>query len=366
MCPMRSAPDSDVLARYLGQTASPAEQEIVERWAAAHVSHQAELDVLVRAHEQTGVPPADAPTWDTVALWARVHRDLRTPATPAGATDHLRSSARQPQPWPRGMGERHARQVRLSVPYRVAAALVCAVVFSSGVVWRLAGKRVDRHETEARVYATGRAVRETVRLADGTRVTLAPASRLRVPGGYGGPGREVFLDGEAYFAVVHDATRPFTVHAANAVTTDVGTAFDVRAYGGDSTVRVVIAEGQATVAAFHGAVVSASAGDLAVVNGGGGMQVVHGIASQDYTAWCVDQLVFRDASLAQVGRDLERWYDVDLQVADSALNERRLNVRLRIGPLDELVDALAAAVGARITHSGHTVRFALARSHSHE
>ena len=65
----------------------------------------------------------------------------------------------------------------------------------------------------------------------------------------GGGTREVELEGEAYFAVVHDAARPFAVRAHGAVATDVGTAFDVRAYPEDAGARIAVTEGAVAVTA---------------------------------------------------------------------------------------------------------------------
>ncbi len=345
MCPMRSAPDSDVLARYLGQTASPAEQEIVERWAAAHVSHQAELDVLVRAHEQAGAPPADAPTWDTVALWARVHRDLRTPATPAGATDHLRSSARQPQPWPRGV-----RAGRLLAAWAaIAAILVVGVGLAIGI------QRSDRQgAAPAREYTAAPGQRLTATLIDGTQFTLAPASHLRVPRGYGRGARDIDLDGEAYFAVVHDDARPFAVHAGDAIVRDIGTAFDVRAYASEAGVRVAVAEGQVCVEA-HSARCKQSlrGGDLAIARDTG-VTVIHSTDIAALTGWAHGALVFRAAPLREVVPALARWYAVDIRLGDSTLAGRPYTATFTSEPASDALGALATSVAARLGVHGTT------------
>ena len=60
--------------------------------------------------------------------------------------------------------------------------------------------------------------------------------------------RNIFLDGEAYFVVKHDPARPFAVHAGHAVVRDIGTQFAVTAYFGAPTTRVVVAEGEVSVA----------------------------------------------------------------------------------------------------------------------
>ena len=72
-------------------------------------------------------------------------------------------------------------------------------------------------------FATSIGARDSVVLADGSRVILGPASHIVVRG------REVELTtGEAFFVVVHNEKRPFTVRVGGAVIRDIGTEFSVR------------------------------------------------------------------------------------------------------------------------------------------
>src|SRR5262249_20816465 len=95
-----------------------------------------------------------------------------------------------------------------------------------------------------REVATSIGPRATIALGDGSRVVLGPRSRLSMPEHFGDGPRDVTLDGEAYFTVQHDAAHPFRVHAAGGDIEDVGTRFVVRAYAGEATVRVIVADGQ--------------------------------------------------------------------------------------------------------------------------
>src|SRR5919107_4622478 len=60
------------------------------------------------------------------------------------------------------------------------------------------------------------------------------------------------LEGEAYFDVVHDVKRPFTVHAGQMVAQDLGTRFTVRLYPEDAGARVVVREGRVAIGAGRG------------------------------------------------------------------------------------------------------------------
>lgn len=64
-------------------------------------------------------------------------------------------------------------------------------------------------------------------LPDGSIVVMLGESRIRFSNGAETISRELFLEGEAYFDIAHDATRPFYVYAGNFITRVVGTTFTV-------------------------------------------------------------------------------------------------------------------------------------------
>lgn len=95
------------------------------------------------------------------------------------------------------------------------------------------------------VYETGVGEQRTVQLADGSRVQLDTASRLRVR--FTGEQRHIELsEGQALFEVAHNAERPFVVSTADASVTAVGTVFEVRHIGSET--RVVLVSGAVDVA----------------------------------------------------------------------------------------------------------------------
>jgi len=86
-----------------------------------------------------------------------------------------------------------------------------------------------------------------ISLPDGTRIVLHRNSQLEIKNDFiKGKTREVVLNGEAYFDVMHDASHPFVIHTGNIRTTVLGTAFNIRAYKGDK-VKVSVIRGRVKV-----------------------------------------------------------------------------------------------------------------------
>lgn len=115
--------------------------------------------------------------------------------------------------------------------------MLCGLIVGAGML----GEFYDKADT----LSTARGVTESVKLPDGSVAQLAPLTSLRVH--YSDRIRSVTLiEGEAYFEVTHDASRPFQVRLGNSVVRAEGTALDVsKRRGGIS--NVVVAEGRVAV-----------------------------------------------------------------------------------------------------------------------
>jgi len=221
---------------------------------------------------------------------------------------------------------------------------------------------------QAREYTTRRGQTARVRLSDGSRVTLAPESRLRVPLAFGDGTRALELDGEAAFDVAHDAKRSFSVRARGAEVRDLGTKFVVRSYGDRSSVYVAVTEGSVSLAAALDADGNPASGNTGGVDrlllkraqvgrlaDDGRLTVIRDAALDDYVAWTSDRLTFTNAPLRDVLPRLNRWYDIDLRLGDTTLAAVPYTASLSQEPVETVVQLLAAAVGARVERRGATI-----------
>ena len=206
--------DWRLLDRTLAGEASPEEIARVEAWFDAKPERRAVFKYLKQNAAATSV--------DVESAWQRVA--ARTVAV--GAGEDARRGAHHRTP------EIAVRPSRMSQRWRVAAAVL--LVAASAASWRaFARPRVaPDHTLTWREMTVPRGSRASIDLADGSRVVLNAGSRLRYSANMGTGARDVYLDGEGYFVVHHDAARPFRVHAGSAIATDVGTRFAVRAYAG--------------------------------------------------------------------------------------------------------------------------------------
>jgi transmembrane sensor len=205
-------------------------------------------------------------------------------------------------------------------------------------------------------YATGVGQRDSVRLADGSRVVLGPQSRLVVPGDFGAASRAVDLTGDAYFDVHHDSTKPFSVRASGALIEDIGTTFAIESDAGDG-MRVSVVTGSVRLRADASAATSGvvlAAGDRGSLDASGTAHVERDAVRDDDVAWTAGRLVFNDTPLAQVIPEIQRWYGVTLRVPDSALLRRTVHTSFSGESADKALEILGLTLGAHIERHGDT------------
>jgi len=87
-------------------------------------------------------------------------------------------------------------------------------------------------------------------LTDGSKVWLGPHSSVAYANNYNDTSRELSLNGEAYFEVAQNPTRPFSVRTGKLVTTALGTAFNISTANlADGHIQVSLVEGKVSVIA---------------------------------------------------------------------------------------------------------------------
>ena len=341
--PRDDSADWEAIARYFAGESTPDETAAVRQWLEANPVEAAALSALGDATAQ--LPTATPPGLDVEAALRRVaERRDAADVIPIDSRRALRTAPRVAVP------------ARRRQPFALPAAAAAVLLVGGGLWWHsMQNRGYTNPPAAAATFATAAGKRDSVRLADGTRVLLAPESRLTVAAGYGTTVREVELTGEAYFDVHHDAARPFLVRAGGAAIRDIGTTFTVRATG-DAEVRVAVTSGSVSVApasAAPNAGVVLQPGDAATYAATGQTLVQRGGAADPDTAWTSGRLVFREAPVSTVRTELRRWYGIDL-VIDSSFASRHLSMTVDGESPDQVLQVIALSLGAKVERQGST------------
>lgn len=184
-----------------------------------------------------------------------------------------------------------------------------------------------------------------VALADGTNVVLNAGSSLKYPTKFiKGGVRQVFLTGEAYFDVAHDAKHPFIVNAEKLDVQVLGTEFNVSAYENDLNTEVVLVKGKVALNDNKDVkkenTVVILPGTKGTYNRLTNTIVTSSVDTSLYTAWMNGELVFRNSKFSDIRKILERRYNVIIINNNKKLDQEVFNARFKNQTIESVLSYL--------------------------
>lgn len=148
----------------------------------------------------------------------------------------------------------------------------------------------------------------TLILEDGSKVYLNAESKISYPVVFQGNLRQVYLEGEAYFEVFKDASRPFVVNVKGMAVEVLGTEFAVRAYPEEKKVLTTLVNGCVNVSAGAHSV-ALRPNEQAVWKKSTDDLQVEPVNVNLFVGWRNGRLVFDNVPLCDLLKELGRWYD---------------------------------------------------------
>ncbi len=192
------------------------------------------------------------------------------------------------------------------------------------LVYTINGRQVTADDAAFyNTISTPRGGQYQVTLADGTAVWLNAQSSIRFPVIFTGKERQVEITGEAYFEVAKDASKPFKVKAAASGIEVLGTHFNVNAYQDEAAIKTTLVEGKVKVyAGTAGNEAFLLPGQQSAVQKNGSITVNEHADTEEALAWKNGRFQFRSADLRSILRQLQRWYDADVEFRDNVAGLR--------------------------------------------
>lgn len=187
-------------------------------------------------------------------------------------------------------------------------------------------------------------------LSDGSWVTLNTRTRIEVR--LSRQARDIELrEGEAYFEVAKDSTRPFTVHTTLGMARAVGTQFN--AYLDEDRLQVTTVKGTVLVGGnAPGATVLVNAGSQAELRLGRAHPTLSAANLNSVLGWRAQRLDVDDAPLADVLKDFSRYTPTSIRAGSPDIAALRVSAVLRVGDIAALETTLRGAFGLRLERRG--------------
>ena len=128
------------------------------------------------------------------------------------------------------------------------------------------------------------------------------------------------LNGEAYFDMVPDQKRKFTVDLGNFKVKDIGTKFDIRAYRDEAIVCVALVDGQIDLYKCGGTpILSMKPGEYMQFDKQSNHMAVSNQDPSIATAWKDGKFVFIDKTLEEICHELGNWYNLQIIIKSKSL-----------------------------------------------
>lgn len=233
---------------------------------------------------------------------------------------------------------------------------VAAVLVLVAGVWWIINKKQTAIITKQGVAEssvrkfTQRAEQKYLLLPDSTQVWLNAASSLEFPEAFTSGGkREVYLVGEAFFDVKHAEEMPFLIHTGNVITKVVGTAFNIRAYPDQPDVIVAVKRGKVQVSKNETLVATLTRGQQVIVTATVQQPEVQPAKESGIADWTVGQLSYTSRPFGDILRDLERNYNVTIELIATGLEQEVVTTSFRrdIG-VEEALDILCGLTNTQL------------------
>lgn len=312
----------ELILRVLNGTATDFERERLRRWRQERSANEAafrEAEAVWSLTEPETAKEWPAPRARDIAALAETRRAQATPL-----------AARRPR-WHRRWSVRAA-----GVAAAMAAALAAVAL----------GLRLTEPEMAPLAVYSGDDV-ALATLADGSFVRLAPGSRLEDHSTE--DARTVTLEGRAFFAVEHDAARPFEIRTDAGTVRVLGTRFELA--GAADSLRVVVVEGVVAVANDSGSV-EVPRGSVAYMAGGAAPRSAAADDVYAFLDWPDGLLVYRGTPLVDVAAEVTRRFGRVVRVEDDGLRARRVSGAFSDTAFDAMVESLCVVTGAECVPDG--------------
>ena len=213
---------------------------------------------------------------------------------------------------------------------------------------------------------TSNGSRTHLTLPDGTVVWLNAGSRISYEKNFGVTLRSVTLNGEAFFDVAPNASKPFVIHTAHIDIRVLGTSFNVRSYPSDKTTEATLIRGSIEVSIRNRSSdrIVLKPNEKLIVNNEDSALLAKETASHHHgktdqslvvigkptyeehsgamveTSWVDNKLVFQDEEFSDLARRMERWYGVTIRFDNAGKEELRFTGTFEKETIQQALDAL--------------------------
>ncbi len=199
--------------------------------------------------------------------------------------------------------------------------------------------------------------RTDIVLPDSSHVWLNSGSKLSFDNNFEKYGRNLFLEGEAYFSVTKNKKSPFRVKTKDIEVEVLGTEFDLKAYSDDPDISATLVTGSIKINSKTQQALLSPSQKITYSKKSRCMTLDKLTDTHAETDWKEGRLVFKNESLEDLKPELERWFDVEIVFADNAVKDRRFTGILQRESILEAVSYFGLSKHVAYQYNGNKIIF---------
>ncbi len=231
---------------------------------------------------------------------------------------------------------------------RIATAASLAILVSLSVYLFI--EQANQVENLAMIEIQADEGNQKVMLSDGSSVWLDRDAILSYPENFDGDTRLVRLQGKAFFDVVKNPQKAFVVETADAVTSVLGTSFNINAQS--EITEVTVATGRVEVASRNNEKVVVTPGYTARLQSESLSAQIND--NPNYLSWKTGAFVFDETPLTQVIEDLNTYYNKSISYSEAPSEPCKITAELDKVPIQEILEILELTCDVEIAHRNST------------
>lgn len=200
----------------------------------------------------------------------------------------------------------------------VRVAAVILVCIATGMYWHTSSenKKLNSFLAEKITVDIKSGEKADLAFPDGSEASLNAGTTLTYPSNFGYAKRDLSLEGEAYFDVAKDPTKPLRIHTRSVTVEVLGTRFNLCSYDGEDITELTLIEGSVkmTTRSARPQTIILQPNQKAIYHKRADMILVENTTTRFETAWLRGELVLRSARFSDIITKLERRYGVEISV----------------------------------------------------
>lgn len=301
--------DDDLLVKYLVGEATPAEAEAIQNWIAASPANRQEYDNFKLIWDESQ-HIASTKNVDEDAAYLRLQKRLNNTAP----------TTTQPA---------QVRKMKTSWWIGIAASLLLVCT----VAWLTISHYYD-NKAIAFVKINSEAQTRAQTLPDGSVITLNSHSTLIYPEKFTGKIRPVTMQGEAFFKVTPDKTKPFIIKVNGVTVRVVGTSFNVKSRDGKT--QVIVETGIVNVSEKTKNI-NLNPGEKVLVTKKDGLLAKESIKGRLYNYYATHELVCDETPLHELVSSLNEIYYAHIVIGNKAIANLPITTVFKDQSLDQVL-----------------------------